>query len=265
VELVRGAEEAATQAGSSILLADTSRNPVAERRMLGVMDEQRVRGLITTTGRENDDLTRRMASRGTQCVLLTRAADGAHQRVHSVHLDDVAAGALAAKHLWALSRRRVAVLTSTLRLATQRLRLEGIRSAHQDMGPDAGPISVGTSSTADPAGVANLVSELLRAQGQRPDAIVCTSGRLTLGAVHALRTVGVRVPDDLALVTFDDFPWAPLVDPPLTVVDQRPYEMGIRATEVIPAEDRTDPEEIVIAPTLIVRRSCGVPAPPTRR
>lgn len=262
VELVRGAEELTTQAGSSILLADTSRNPATERRLLGVMDEQRVRGLITTTGRDNDDLTRRMASRGTQCVLLTRAPDGAHPRVHSVHLDDLAAGALAARHLYALGRRRIAVLTSSLRLATQRLRSEGVRSAQQDMGPDATPISVRTTATADPAGVAAAVSELLsvRERDTQPDAIVCTSGRLTLGVVQALRTAGIRVPDDLALVAFDDFPWAAFIDPPLTVVDQRPYEMGVRAAEVILAEDRVEPEEIVISPALIVRRSCGAAA-----
>jgi LacI family transcriptional regulator len=260
VELVRGAEQLTTQAGSSILLADTSRNPASERRLLGVMDEQRVRGLITTTGRDNDDLTRRMASLGTQCVLLTRAPDGAHRRMHSVHLDDRAAGALAARHLYGLGRARIAVLTSPLRLATQRLRLEGVRSAQEDI--DSSPITVRTTDTADPPAVAATVSDLLavRQQGQQVDAIVCTSGRLTLGVVGALRTAGVRAPDDLALVVFDDAPWAPLVDPPLTVVDQRPYEMGVRATEVILAEDRAEPEEIVIPPALIVRRSCGAPA-----
>ena len=262
VELVRGAEDATTQTGSSILLAATSRETAPERRLLGVMDEQRVRGLITTTGPENDDLTCRMASRGTQCVLLTRTANRAHQRLHSVHLDDVAAGALAATHLYALGRRSIAVLTSTPRLATQRLRLRGVRSAHEEMGLDASAVSARTSTTADPAGVAGAVSELLRAhRGQPPDAIVCTSGRLTLGAVHALRMTGVRVPDDLALVSFDDFPWAPLIDPPLTVVDQRPHEMGVRATELILAEDRVEPEAIVIPPALIVRRSCGALRP----
>lgn len=81
----------ATSADGSVLLADTSRNPSAERRLLSLMDEQRVRGLITTTGHDNDDLTRQMASRGAQCVLLTRAPAAAHPRMHSVHLDDRAA------------------------------------------------------------------------------------------------------------------------------------------------------------------------------
>jgi LacI family transcriptional regulator len=262
VELVRGAEEVATQAGSSVLLADTSRDPAAERRLLGLMDEQRVRGLITTTGPDNDDLTRRLATRGAQCVLLTRAPEGTHQRVHSVHLDDRAAGALAARHLYALGRRRMAVLTSSPRLVTQRLRLAGVQAERAATGRQAGAVPVRTSATPDLPDVAAAVAELLAGggRGRRPDALICTSGRLTLGAVHALRTSGVRIPDDLAFVTFDDFPWAALNDPPLTVVNQRPHEMGVRATEVILTKpDRDDPVEIVIPPTLIVRQSCGAP------
>jgi LacI family transcriptional regulator len=263
VELVRGAEEVATRAGSSVLLADTSRNPAAERRLLSLMDEQRVRGLITTTGPDNDDLTRRLAARGTQCVLLTRAPDGAHQRVHSVHLDDRAAGALAASHLYALGRRRLAVLTSSPRLATQRLRLAGVNAERTTLGRQAGAISVRSSATPSLDDVAAAIAALLaeRDRGRRPDALICTSGRLTLGAVHALRTSGVRIPDDLAFVTFDDFPWAALNDPPLTVVDQRPHEMGRRATEVILTEpDHDEPVEIVIPPALLVRQSCGAPS-----
>lgn len=141
VELVRGAEETATLAGSSVLLTETSRDPCAERRLLSLMDEQRVRGLITTTGHDNDDLIDRMASRGTQCVLLTRAPGQARQRMHSVHLDDRAAGALAARHLYALGRRRIAVLTSSPQLTTQRLRLDGVNSEREASSRRAGAIS----------------------------------------------------------------------------------------------------------------------------
>ncbi|SFO19904.1 MULTISPECIES: LacI family DNA-binding transcriptional regulator [Actinomadura] len=258
VELVRGAEEVATSADGSVLLADTSRNPSAERRLLSLMDEQRVRGLITTTGHDNDDLTRQMASRGAQCVLLTRAPAAAHPRMHSVHLDDRAAGALCARHLYGLGRRRIAVVTSTRRLTTQRLRLAGVAAERDATGPPAGPISVHTCETQEPGVVAEAVAELLTArEGGPPDAVICTSGRLTREVFGSLRAAGARIPDDIAFVSFDDFPWASLIDPPLTVVDQHPHRMGVLATRLILAEDRDEPEEIVIEPTLIVRRSCG--------
>ncbi|MCQ0018032.1 substrate-binding domain-containing protein [Actinomadura madurae] len=96
-----------------------------------------------------------------------------------------------------------------------------------------------------------------RARGRPPDAVICTSGRLTREVFGSLRTAGARIPDDIAFVSFDDFPWASLIDPPLTVVDQHPHRMGVLATRLILAEDRDEPEEIVIEPTLIVRRSCG--------
>ncbi|MEV5413155.1 LacI family DNA-binding transcriptional regulator [Thermopolyspora sp. NPDC052614] len=263
VELVRGAEEVATPADSSVLLVGTSRNPSAERRLLNLMDEQRVRGLITTTGPDNDDLTRQMASRGTQCVLLTRAPATAHPGMHSVHLDDQAAGALCARHLYRLGRRRIAVVTSTQRLATQRLRLAGVTAERDATGPAAGAISAHVCDTGEPGDVAAAVAELLARRGGDgpPDAVICTSGRLTREVVGSLRASGVRIPDDIALVSFDDFPWASLIDPPLTVVDQQPYRMGVLATQLILAEDRDEPEEVVIQPTLIVRRSCGASAP----
>lgn len=238
---------------------ETSRDPCAERWLLSLMDEQRVRGLITTTGHDNDDLIDRMASRGTQCVLLTRAPGQARQRMHSVHLDDRAAGALAARHLYALGRRRIAVLTSSPHLTTQRLRLDGVNSERKASSRRAGADST-LATEPDVDSVAKAIDEICvtRPRGRRPDALICTSGRLTLGAVTALRSSGVRVPDDLALVSFDDFPWAPLLDPALTVVDQRPQEMGIRATELILAEPAHDePVEIVVPPSLIIRQSCG--------
>lgn len=158
----------ATSADGSVLLADTSRNPSAERRLLSLMDEQRVRGLITTTGHDNDDLTRQMASRGAQCVLLTRAPAAAHPRMHSVHLDDRAAGALCARHLYGLGRRRIAVVTSTRRLTTQRLRLAGVAAERDATGPPAGPISVHTCETQEPGVVAEAVAELLTAREGGP-------------------------------------------------------------------------------------------------
>lgn len=123
----------------------------------------------------------------------------------------------------------------------------------------AGTVST-LATEPDVDSVAKAIDEICvaRPRDRRPDALICTSGRLTLGAVRALRSSGVRVPDDLALVSFDDFPWAPLLDPTLTVVDQRPQEMGARATELILAEPAHDePMEIVVPPSLIIRRSCG--------
>jgi LacI family transcriptional regulator len=135
-----------------------------------------------------------------------------------------------------------------------------VNAERDAIGPPAAAISARASATPGLDDVAAAIAEILSEQdrGRRPDALICTSGRLTLGAVHALRTAGVRIPDDLAFVTFDDFPWAALNDPPLTVVDQRPHEMGVRATELILTEpDHDEPVEIVIPPALLVRRSCG--------
>ncbi len=97
--LIRGVEEVATPAGHLPVFANTSRDPDVERRLLRMMEEQRVRGAVITTGSDTDDITRQMAASGTQCVLITRKLAPSRPGVHSIRLDDRAAGELAYRHL----------------------------------------------------------------------------------------------------------------------------------------------------------------------
>jgi LacI family transcriptional regulator len=86
---------------------------------------------------------------------------------------------------------------------------------------------------------------------------------MTLGAMAALRSRGVRVPNDMAVVGFDDFEWASVFRPRLTTVAQPTYDMGVKAAEVLFARlDGTltgDPQEVVLSPSLVIRDSCAAP------
>jgi LacI family transcriptional regulator len=97
--------------------------------------------------------------------------------------------------------------------------------------------------------------------GDRPTAIVASSVELALGGIAAARELGLRIPDDVALATFDDAYFAELLDPPLTAVAYDPSEVGRRAAallvEAMGDGEPTAPDDVRIPVNLVTRRSCG--------
>jgi LacI family transcriptional regulator len=264
--LIRGVEEVATPADHLPLFANTARDTGVERRLLRLLEEQRVRGVVVTTGPDTDDITRKMAGAGTRCVLVTRRLNPPCPGVHSIRLDDRAAGELACRHLYDNGRQRVAVITSSLKLPTQRDRLAGIRDAmvangHQPVPTLVAEIAHLTAEDARPP-VLDLIERSRDRRGRLGfDAVIVTSGLKTHGVFRALRELGLRVPDDVAFVGFDDFPWAPYLDSPLTLVDQPAHAMGRQAAELILADPPlTEPVDLIVEPRLMARRSSDPPA-----
>ncbi|MFD9702730.1 LacI family DNA-binding transcriptional regulator [Lentzea sp. NPDC059081] len=241
LELIRGVDEVAASADSPVLLANTYRDAGREAAQVRAMDQQRVRGLVITADETADDHARRMAENGTPCVVVARTAPG----LHSVSLDDVAAGELMAAHLADCGRSRVGVVSGRHR-STQVKRAEGLRRGLAEHGlRDPEEVLVTNEDE-----VHEAVGTLL----ERNDTIVCTTGRLTVAVHTALTARGLKMPDDVGFLTMDDFPWASALG--ISVVAQPSYDMGRRAAEIIVEEPR-DLTEVVFEPALIARGSCG--------
>jgi LacI family transcriptional regulator len=243
LDLMRGIEEVAGANGSLVMFANTYRSADREAAHVRTMDEQRVRGLIVTTGETTDSRTRSMTANGTPCVVVARAVAG----LHAVTLDNVAAGRMMAEHLVACGRSAVGVVGSGQR-PSQVGRRAGLRDGLVDAGLPA-PVVV-DAATEDEVGPA--VSALLGER--RLDAVVCMTGRLTVAAYTALTAAGMAIPDDVAFLTMDEFAWAAALG--ITVVAQPSYEMGRQAAALV-VEAPADPVHRVFAPTLVARRSCG--------
>ncbi|MFC4117289.1 LacI family DNA-binding transcriptional regulator [Nonomuraea zeae] len=257
VDLVRGVESVITEGGGLVFLANGSRDPERQQAVLRAMDAQRLRGLVITASRGIDEgIVRRMADRGAEIVFVTRPAGISHPRIHSVRVDDEAVGALAWGHLRDRGRRNVAVVIQSLDTVTQRARLRGIRDAARLDGVDLGDDRVVELQSLDePALGLNAVLKARGSAGRGPvDAVFAATGIGTLRAYQELVELGVRVPDDVAFVGFDDFLWAPYLASPLTVVTQPSLEMGTRAAQLIIDEPGTAVEH-VLAPGLTVRAS----------
>lgn len=254
LDLIRGADEVAAANHSHVMLANTFRRVDREIVQVRTMDEQRVRGLIVTTGEATDDRTRRMAANGTPCVLVARSVPDAPPGMHSITLDDAEAGRLMAVHLAGCGRSSIGVVSSGRRVS-QVKRTAGLRRALADLGLRSAEDAVVTAETEDE--VDGAVGALLtrgRDRGGPPDAIVCTTGRLTVAVHTALTTRGIAVPDDIAFLTMDDFPWATALG--ITVITQPAYQMGRKAAELV-VDRPTGPVALVFPPTLVARTSCG--------
>lgn len=242
LDLMRGIDEVAGANDSLVMFASTYRDTDREVAHVRTMDEQRVRGLILTTGETTDARAGSMTANGTPCVVVARAVAG----LHSVSLDNVAAGRMMAEHLVACGRSSVGVVAAGHR-PSQVERIAGLRDALAGAGLPAP--SVVHTGTEDEVGAA--VSALLRG---RPDAVVCLTGRLTVATYTALTAAGLTIPGDVALLTMDEFSWAAALG--ITVVAQPSYEMGRQAASLVVTAP-PEPVHRVFAPTLVARTSCG--------
>lgn len=247
LDLMRGIDEVAAANDSLVMFADTHREPDRELAHVRTMDEQRVRGLIVTTGTETDDRTRAMAANGTPCVVVARAVTDPAPGLHSVRLDNVAAGRTMAEHLVACGRSSVAVVCSGRR-PSQVERTAGLRQALADAGLPPPVVVEAATDTDVTAAVPALFGEAA------PTAVVCMTGRLTVATHTALTSAGLTIPGDVAFLTMDEFAWAAALG--ITVVAQPAYEMGRCAAGLV-VDAPSEPVSRVFAPALVARASCG--------
>jgi len=246
LDLMRGIDEVASANDSLVMFANTYSQPGREVAHVRTMDEQRVRGLIVTTGEETDARSHSMTANGTPCVVVARPVDG----LHSVSLDNVAAGRMMAAHLVACGRSAVGVVCTSSRRPSQIGRTAGLRAGLAEAGLPA-PSVVEVGAEAD---VTAAVATLLRSEPDALDAVVCLTGRLTVATYTALTAAGLTIPGDVAFLTMDEFPWAAALG--ITVVAQPSYEMGRQAAGLV-VEAPEEPVHREFAPTLVPRTSCG--------
>ena len=191
-----------------------------------------------------------MAAGGTPCVIVARPVPDPPPGLHSVALDNTAAGRLIAKHLTSCGRRSVGVITSGGR-PSQLDRTAGLRQGLAEAGlplPGEAVISIEGNEQAGDA-VAALLG-----RSAATDVIVCLTGRRTVAVHSALASRGLAIPGDIGFLTMDDFSWAPALG--ITVIAQPAYEMGQKAAGLI-VENPGPPARLTFEPRLIARTSCG--------
>ena len=216
-----------------------------------------VDGIVLSGPRSDDEELLRIHHEGAHIVLMGQLHDS---DIPFVDVDNVGGARLATQHLISLGHRRIALITNASQAYTASAdRLTGYREALEEAGLayDESLVRYGNMT---PHGGDDAMTDLLTT-GERPTAVFIASDTVALGALQAIRRLGLSVPDDLALVGFDDIPLAEFIDPPLTTVRLPAYGLGWGAAEMLLrliAGDETTPNVNVILETeLIVRESCG--------
>jgi LacI family transcriptional regulator len=259
-EVVSTIEEVTRREGFRLLLFDTKEDPAVERESLRLLAENRAEGaIIVPNSPESGPRVARLLERGTAIVLLARRLPDLD--VDSVVNNNQSAGHLGARHLCALGRRRLGFLLFPSQTSVGEGRLQGYHLALQEAGLEAMPDLVAESREASEGIGFRLTEHLLRLPSGRPDAMIASNHLLLLGVLQALGAHGLRIPEDMGVVGFDDYPWTPMMAPPLTVVHQSRIHIGETAARRLIRRVRGEVtgagETFLIEPSLIVRSSCG--------
>lgn len=256
--VVRGAESIARRAGFRVIVCNSENNLAYEGEYIADMLRQRVEGLlIAPVGDESRAHLLRLERHRTPFVLIDRTVSGVECDV--VHGDSVGGARRLVEHLISLGHRRIAIIAETLSVSTARDRRRGYAEALTTAGIALEPELL-LETTVDLAGGYRAMQTLL-GLARRPTAVFATNNLTAVGAIKAIREHGLVVPDDIALVAFDDIEHVAILWPFLTVMPQAPDTFGAIAAQLLMERINgraSEQRRVVILPSdIIVRESCG--------
>jgi LacI family transcriptional regulator len=239
------------------VVCNSAEDPARERRYLELLEEQRVQGVLITPVDPQNHLIDELPSRGTPVVLLDRTRAG---NTHcSVAVDDRLGGRLALDHLIELGHRRIAFIGGPERIGQVHDRHEGALASIADAGLPADTlVDMWTDAlTVDEGRTAGARIAGLPAAG-RPTAAFCANDLVALGLLQGCVALGLRVPDDLAVVGYDDIEFASAATVPLTSVRQPRRELGRAAARLL-LDESGNPDhvhqQLEFVPELVARGS----------
>ncbi len=258
--VVRGVEDMAQRNGYTVILGNSDESADKERQYIEALISKRIDGLlITPSGAESRQILDVLTARGIPFVLIDRDLPGIN--ADTVTGDNIAGAKLLIQHLLSLGHRRIALVNAASDISTNRDRQRGYEAALREQGIEPLPVLVSANSYRRDS-AHRVVHELMELPPQqRPTALFAGNNVLAIGVIEALRAAQVKVPEDMAVVCFDDIELASALDPFLTVVAQPVRSFGTIAMqfllERLQGEAEPQPRKVVLTPELIVRRSCG--------
>jgi len=253
-EVARGVEHAAYAQGYNVFLCNTDADLQRERAVLHSLEEKRVDGVVLCSSRLEDDELRTVITRHPAMVLVNRRLEG--ESVAAVLVDNERGGRMATEHFLHTGRRRVGFLTGPTASRSGRQRVTGYLAAFA--AADLPYSSAWMCPCAPTVEGGRQASRELLAAHPGLTALLCYNDLVAVGALQACVELHCAVPDQLAIIGFDDIPLAALVTPPLTTCHVPRYELGCEAMRLLLDRINASPGphgEAVLQPELIVRAS----------
>lgn len=251
-EVARAVEDRGHQLGYSVIICSTDNKVDRVERYIGLLKQKRVDGIIMGTGIENVDLVAELSA-SIPVVAIGREVSSVS--VHTVVANDFQGGWTAAHHLLDLGHRRFAVLSESMAISSSRERVRGFAQALEEAGirlPDEQlqickfTIEDGRRKAAD-----------LLASHNRPTALFCCNDLLAVGALQAAKEAGLKLPEELSIISFDNTILAAVTDPPLTSISQPMEQLGALAVNLLVTElkEKSSAKQRIMLQTELMIRS----------
>ena len=266
-DVLRGAEDCVLGHGYHVQASNSASLAEREGEQLRVLEQQRVGGVLWAPVSGPSERAEALRRRGIPVVILDRAGNGGGYC--SVSVDDVEGGRLAADHLFRQGHTEVAVVGGPGTLHQVRDRRMGAEIARGQHGGPASLLFITTPTMESASGVAAADQIVALPDSERPTAVFAMNDLLAIGLLQGFVTHGLRVPEDVAIVGYDDISFAASAAVPLSSVRQPREALGARAAELLVSEidaaDHDTPHEhqgVRFTPELVVRRSSALERTP---
>ena len=260
-ELAKGIEDTARSLGYNIILCCTNFDISLESRYIDMIRSRGVDGIIFTSAHIHDPNITRLMEDHFPLILVNRRVYGDPMMgsIDYVVVENVKGGFLAVEHLIRMGNKRIGVISGSPDSSAAVERLEGARKAFVEYGLNPAELVVLEGDFLKRSGYE--VARRFLAMADPPSAIFGVNDYMALGAFEAVLDSGLRVPEDVSLIGFNDITFSAMKGIELTTIGQKKYEMGSIAVHTlidkIEGRDRDEVRQIALEPELIVRKSCG--------
>lgn len=258
-QVVTGIEDVCRQNGYNLFLCNTDTNPQRERDYIELLRTRRVDGIIVGPSGDSAAHLQNLLTPQWPLVMVDRKF--LDLEAPTVLVDNYHASFEAVEYLIRLGHRRIGVVAGPHSHTVAKDRIRGYQDAlrHHGLPVDEDLIRMRSYEDEHAHAAASALLDL----DDPPTAIFCCSGRLAKGVLHVLQERGVRIPEEVSLLTFDDLDWMTLVRPPVTAIAQPAVEMGRKAMQILLGLMRGEPlpeePEVVLQTTFVERASCAPP------
>ena len=254
-QMIAGIDLVANQAGYKVLLGNTYQDPDKAYSYIEELKQKQVDGMILLTTRLDNKVITDIADR-YPVVLTSDFIDGLN--VPTVAIDNISSSRDAVAHLLELGHRRIGMITGPLNSLLSRDRLKGYRQALLGHDIEVESVLIQEGDHTYESGY-NQMNKFL-ALDKPPTAIFAANDSMAMGAIKAIKARGLRVPEDVAVVGFDNIQFSAIFEPALTTIAQPLVEMGKRSMELLLKQlkgETLTKKQHVLDTKLIIRDSCG--------
>ena len=258
-EIIRGIEDTCYEAGFNVILCNSDDDPLKQSTYVRLLSEKQVDGLIVMSSGADVELLDTLRAARMPLVLVDREIDDLAADL--VEVNHEAGGFLATQHLLQLGHRRVACIAGPQSLSSARQRVQGYQRALHEAGLAVNDKLLRRGDFTSAGGHAAMASLLeIKTPTGRPSAVFASNDLMAIGAVCAAAARGLRIPQDLSVIGFDDIALAAYSNPPLSSIVQPKHQTGELAAQLLLqriAQPDRELQRAILQPSLIVRHSTG--------